>query len=243
MKTIDIKEKLTEIGVSLNDIILGDFDSIGEFTAKRQRSQSELQYKTKGAFYRSNYERGILIYYLIKQFELRSVLEIGFGRGYSTFCAAKAFVDLGIDGTVTSIDPNFDEKFLSATTQIFPSEWFKHIKLIKGESKDVIPKLEEKQFDLVYIDGDHSYEGTKSDWDLTKTLAQKFVLFDDYHLPTKTDPGIQCNKLIDEIDDPTKELILMDRRIFLDDRQIEKIDYGQVLLTLNNSVVESRHVW
>jgi hypothetical protein len=39
--------------------------------------------------------------------------------------------------------------------------------------------------------------------------------------------------LIDEIDDPSKELIIMDRRMFFDDRQLsdDQIDYGQVLLT------------
>ena len=40
------------------------------------------------------------------------MLEIGFGRGYSTFCAVKAFKDFGIDGKITTIDPNFDQNFL-----------------------------------------------------------------------------------------------------------------------------------
>ncbi len=52
-------------------------------------------------------------------------------------------------------------------------------------------------------------------------------------MPTKGDPGIQCSQLIDEVDDPSKELIIMDRRMFFDDRQLpdDKIDYGQVLLS------------
>ena len=39
--------------------------------------------------------------------------------------------------------------------------------------------------------------------------------------------------MIDEIEDESKELIIMDRRIFLDDRRKtdEEINYGQVLLT------------
>jgi hypothetical protein len=43
---------------------------------------------------------------------------------------------------------------------------------------------------------------------------------------------IECAKAIDEIDDFEKELIIMDRRIFFDDRRIpdEEIDYGQVLI-------------
>ena len=66
------------------------------------------------------------------------------------------------------------------------------------------------------------------------------MLFDDYHLPTKEDKGIQCSKLINEIDDPSKELIKLDRRMFFDDRQFsdDQVDYGQVLLTKQGVVIE-----
>lgn len=232
MRNLNIKEKLEELDVTLDAIVLGDFDVIGEYTAKRNRSPNDTLYKKVGAFYRSNYERGILIYYLIKQHRLNSMLEIGFGRGYATLCAAKAFHDMGIDGTITTIDPTFDEQFLNALTKIFPPEWFKMIKFVKGASQAVLPTLTE-QFDLVYIDGDHSYEATKFDWEHTKEKYKKFLLFDDYHMPSKDDAGIRCAQLIDEIDDPTKELIIMDRVIFENDKKLrpEDIDYGQVLLT------------
>ena len=93
---------------------------------------------------------------------------------------------------------------------------------------------EDETFDLVYIDGDHTYEGTKLDWENTKDRFNKFLLFDDYHLPSKEDPNdIQCAHLIDQIEDESKQLIIMDRRIFLDDRGLtdDEIDYGQVLLS------------
>lgn len=232
MKTINIKHKLESMGVSLDGIIMGDFDYIGEYTAKRNRTPDDPNYKKYGAFYRSNYERGILIYNLIRQYNVTSMLEIGFGRGYATFCAARAFHDAGIKGKITSIDPQMDEKYLQMLQQVFPREWFDYVTLVKGRSQDVIPKLE-GNFDLVYIDGDHSYAATKSDWEMTKDRYNKALLFDDYHLPTKHDPGIQCSQLIDEIDDPGKELIILDRRMFFDDRQVpdDQVDYGQVLLT------------
>ncbi len=233
MKIIDIKQKLNNIGVSLEDLSLGDFDVIGKFTAERSRDRTHHLYNSAGCFYRSNYERGILIYSLIKKYKISSMLEIGFGRGYSTFCATKAFKDFGIDGKIVTIDPNFDENFLNQLTNIFPKSWFDCISFMKGTSKEVLPSLQSQKFDLVYIDGDHSYEATKFDWENTKNLYNKCLLFDDYHLPSKNDPGIQCQKLIDEIEDESKELIIMDRRIFFDDRKIpdEQIDYGQVLLT------------
>lgn len=232
MKTLNIKQKLEEMGVPLSSITMGDFDYIGEFTAKRQRGTDDANYKKYGAFYRANYERGILIYYLIRKHNLTSFLEIGFGRGYATFCAARAFHDAGIVGKIVTVDPALEESYIKTLHNVFPQDWFKYVKFMKGTSQQVVPTLNES-FDLVYIDGDHSYEGTKSDWDMTKGMWNKFMLFDDYHLHTKVDPGIQCAHLIDEIDDPSKELIILDRRMFFDDRQFtdDMIDYGQVLLT------------
>lgn len=232
MRQVNIRQKLEEMGVGLDSIVMGDFDFIGEYTAKRDRKPTDANYKKYGAFYRSNYERGILIYYLIRQFNLQSFLEIGFGRGYATFCAARAFHDAGIQGKIVTIDPALDEKYLQALQQVFKPEWFKMIQFAKGTSQQVLPQIKD-HFDLVYIDGDHSYAGTKHDWEKTKDLWDKFLLFDDYHLPSKDDPGIQCSQAIDEVDDPSKELIIMDRRMFFDDRQFtdQQIDYGQVLLT------------
>jgi predicted O-methyltransferase YrrM len=232
MRTVGIKQKLEEMGVALDSIMMGDFDYIGEFTAKRDRKPGDPNYQKAGAFYRSNYERGILIYYLIRQHNLSSMLEIGFGRGYGTFCAARAFHDAGVVGKIVTIDPNFDEKFLAGLQTVFPQDWFKYVTFAKGTSQQVLPQVKES-FDLVYIDGDHSYAGTKHDWEHTKDKWNKFLLFDDYHLPSKDDPGIRCSQLIDEVDDPSKELIIMDRRMFFDDRRLsdEQVDYGQVLLT------------
>ena len=63
--------------------------------------------------------------------------------------------------------------------------------------------------------------------------SNKILLFDDYHLPGKVEKDINCSNLIDQIEDNSKELIIMDRRIFFDDRGYtdDEINYGQVLLT------------
>ena len=67
--------------------------------------------------------------------------------------------------------------------------------------------------------------------------SKQFVLFDDYTLPTKNDKDIEVSKLVDSISDYQKELIIMDRRLFFDDRRIkdEDIDYGQVLVKMKEN--------
>lgn len=232
MKITHIKDKLIELEHPIENFSLGDFDVIGEFTAKKNRNPSSILYKDVGCFFRPNYERGMLIYALIRKYKIQSYLEIGFGRGYSAFCAAKAMDEDGINGKITTIDPSFDREHLQNLTRVFPKSWFEKINFIQEKSETAISTLD--KFDMIYIDGDHTYEAVKKDWDLCKDRWNKVILFDDYHLPTKQlDNNIEVTKVVDQIEDFSKELIIMDRRIFFDDRKMkdEEIDYGQVILT------------
>jgi hypothetical protein len=56
------------------------------------------------------------------------------------------------------------------------------IKLIQGFSDKVLKKLESEKFDLIIIDGGHSFETVKSDWlHCSKLLSnQGSIIFDDY---------------------------------------------------------------
>lgn len=232
MKKILIQEKLSSLNTSIEDISLGDFDFIGEYTAKKSRSQDSDLYKSSGCFFKPNYERGILMYYLVKEHNINSVLEIGFGRGYSTFCMAKAMTDFNIDGKITTVDPFFNKELIYNLSNIFPKEWFNKIEFVNSTSDNFFQNNSNKNYDFIYIDGDHTYNAVKKDWENTKNIFNKFLLFDDYNLAEK-DKNIQCAKVIDDISDFNKELIIMDRRIFLDDRKYlnDQINYGQVLVT------------
>ncbi|MBU1373834.1 MAG: class I SAM-dependent methyltransferase [Bacteroidetes bacterium] len=86
-----------------------------------------------------------------------------------------------------------------------------NVELIKGFSNDatVLSKVKDRKFDLVYIDGDHSYEIAKQDIENYTPLLNKggFMVLDDssYFSPgSKFFKGIEsCSKAAEEID-PSK---------------------------------------
>jgi predicted O-methyltransferase YrrM len=62
---------------------------------------------------------------------------------------------------------------------------YKHkIIAIRGYSYEVVCKVRNitQEIDLLFIDGDHSYEGVKTDWDLYSPLLKSgsCVVFHDY---------------------------------------------------------------
>lgn len=229
MREVNIKDKLQELGHPVEHLSLGDFDQIGHFTAYKSRSSDSELYHSKGCFFRPNYERGMLIYSLIKKYNIKSYLEIGFGRGYSCICAAKAMSEIG-GGVITTIDPFFDYGLWDHLCKIFPIEWTSQVKTVREKSQEYLAK-DTSSYDFIYIDGDHTVDAVQADWENTKDKYNKVLLFDDYR-KEQTQPEIECSKVIDKIEDDSKELIIMDRRIFQDDRDLtdDQINYGQVIL-------------
>lgn len=231
MRRIVIQDKLEELSYPVSELSLGEFDFIGEYCAKKNRNPDHPLFKTAGCFFRPNYERGMLIYALIKAFKIESFLEIGFGRGHATMCAALAMETAGIKGKVVTVDPNFDEKHLQVLQKIFPKQWFDKVSFYKGTSDDYFANNDEK-FELIYIDGDHRHDAVQRDWGNSFERCTKYVLFDDYYLPTKVEKDIEVSSVVDSIVGLEKELVITDRRIFHDDRGLsdDEIDYGQVLI-------------
>lgn len=228
---VHIKDILKELDSPVDSFSLGEYDFIGEFTAKKQRSPDKDQFRKVGAFFRPNYERGLLISALIKKYDIKNYLEIGYGRGYSCFCAAMTMDKLG-RGQVTTVDPALDKNQIEGLSNMFPKQWFDMINFHKTTSDDFFQSQQDMTYDMIYIDGDHRYEAVKNDWNNSKKSNAKVILFDDYHLPGKNQKDMEVSSLIDQIDDFEKKMVIMDRRIFVDDRgyKDEEIDYGQVLI-------------
>lgn len=229
---IDIKDYLLRLGIATDSINLVDYDVIGEHCARKNREPTSETAQRKGMFFRPNYERGILIDSVMRHYDLKSYLEIGFGRGYSAICAALSFVKRGLEPDVTVVDPYLDEKYITHLCKLFPiASKFTYVKQPSHQFWFEKHGTSER-WDFCYIDGDHSEHATGIDWSGAEQHTNRFVLFDDYHEPMKMDLGIKCADAIDKID-REKLYIVTDRRIFPDDlgpRTLSEMNYGQVLI-------------
>lgn len=234
IKKVDIVEKLKELGGIVGEnLSLGNFDQIGEMTARKNRDPHSDLYKKAGCYFRPNYERGLLMYSLVKKYQPKNFLEIGFGRGYVSLCVAMAMSENNY-GKITSVDPNFDQDHLLRLQNAYPKEWFSRINFYQATSEVFFESNEvEDQYDIIFLDGDHRYEAVKKDWDSTKERFNHILVFDDYHLPEVNEKDIEVASVVDHISQEyEKELVITDRRIFLDDRNLDgELKYGMVCVT------------
>ncbi len=128
--------------------------------------------------------QGAYLFGLIRQMRARKVIEIGRYKGGSTLLIAAA---MGGQGDFWSIDNRekedrlhgegprpFDEQIADVCGRLGLK-----VELIVADSRTV--EIETGEADLVFIDGDHSYEGVKSDFDRfgRRVRIGGAVLFDD----------------------------------------------------------------
>ena len=190
MKKITFNDFLNSINFSNNQF--NDFWELGNATSLSEETGGQ-----KLEFY-----RGPLLYALICHLKPKQILEFGTGGGYSTLCMAKALVDSKIDGKIYTIDRVGNTEKISRYYQlpsdgkpqkntisnseiwehVAPPEWIDKIIPIQGYSGVVMDKNQFKNIDFCYVDGNHSYDGTKHDFlSFLKVASNNFaVLFDDY---------------------------------------------------------------
>jgi predicted O-methyltransferase YrrM len=124
------------------------------------------------------------LYGLVRQRKARKVIEIGRYKGGSTLLIAAAMggegefwsIDLGDkESRLRSSDSRpFDEQIADACRRLGLQ-----VKLVVGDSRTI--EVDTGEVDLVFIDGDHSYEGVKNDFERfgKRVRIGGAVLFDD----------------------------------------------------------------
>jgi caffeoyl-CoA O-methyltransferase len=98
----------------------------------------------------SGHYQGRVLSMISKMMRPKRILEIGTFTGYATICLAEGLSD---DGLIHTIEVNRElEEMLKANFALSNVE--KKIKLHLGEAEHVIAGLDEKNFDMVFIDAD-----------------------------------------------------------------------------------------
>jgi predicted O-methyltransferase YrrM len=101
-------------------------------------------------------EVALLLYYLVKKFNLRNTLEVGFGFGFSTIAIQNAHLKSNKKFKHTIIDPFERDNFLNmGVTLLKRYNLYKNIELILLSSHRTLPKLLKKslKYDLILLDG------------------------------------------------------------------------------------------
>ncbi|MEL4359083.1 MULTISPECIES: O-methyltransferase [unclassified Luteococcus] len=89
--------------------------------------------------------------FLARLVQAKAIVEIGTGSGVSGL----AFYEgMGSDGILTSIDPQSDRQAAARKEFISAGVRSNRIRLIAGTPLDVLPKLRDGAYDLVFINGD-----------------------------------------------------------------------------------------
>ena len=132
---------------------------------------------------------------LVKTIENCKVLEIGVAQGNTMVSLLEcnpSLTYLGIDPWYWSIElTRAPHGLKQLKSQDDIDTWYYGVldklkiyknrgSVIRGFSKDIIPDIKEK-FDVIHIDGDHTYEGCKWDLDNIKSLLKSdgVVVVDD----------------------------------------------------------------
>ena len=132
---------------------------------------------------------------LIRTYNVKSVLEIGSFLGQSAIWFAQQCVSVTCVDTwkEEAAEPNGNNLVQTLHDFDLPHDFFhvfqeniakagvaSRIKTVRENSRDAHLSLGDEKFDLVYIDGDHSYEGLSSDIRNYGPKALRVLCGDDY---------------------------------------------------------------
>ena len=191
-----------------------------------------------------NYERGILLYGLIKKFKPKNILEFGTAKGFGTLSMAYAAHENNNNSKIFTIDlightesiehvrkvSNSYEKTKTTRkklwTDMVPTEWLDSVKFIHGHSGTIVKQYDLPKIDFFYIDASHFYEAIKNDFFISLLFSNDTSVFllDDYidreHFGVKKIIDNEISKYVDI------SLIKTDKTNYHNKNSTTESDYG-----------------
>lgn len=120
----------------------------------------------------------------------KRVLEVGFNLGHS----AAIWLGLGVKRVVSIEVARRPE--IAAAAVVLAENYGERFRLVVGDSKSAA--IEEKDFDLMFIDGAHDEASVSADITLGRRLGGEWFLFDDFnpHWGPGVAPAIAASGLV-----------------------------------------------
>lgn len=182
---LTVLKRIARPDLSLDEYLaLKGFDFRNKFVGEGYMSQDQQkQFTTQLATYKN----------------INNVLEIGLNAGHS---ANNFFKQLKSLKKFVSFDLNH-HAYTPVAAEYLQSQHPNMFTFIPGDSKVTIPAFAagtHDKFDLIYVDGDHSYEGCKKDIENCKKLAhRKTILWIDDYFDPVTEYSFGVKHIVDDM--------------------------------------------
>jgi predicted O-methyltransferase YrrM len=127
-------------------------------------------------------------------------LEVGAWCGYTTVCMAKtAEFIYSLDSHMGDMHTGRANTFGPFIDNLRRYRVLDRVAVLVGESIDILPRLPQDHFDLVFIDATHTYEAVLNDSELCWPLMKRggYMCWHDYE--EKSNPDFGVTKAVDEI--------------------------------------------